>query len=537
MRLATLLIGLDGATFSILDPLMRAGVMPFVRDLVAAGVRAALRSVIPALTPPGWASLMTGRSPGQHGIFDFFRKVSPHSHHLRLLTSRDVGCETIWSMASRYGRRTTVLNFPLTFPPPALNGHVVPGGLMPWRQLRLGCHPSGLYDRLKELPGFNLRELAMDAVQEEKAIEGCRHDEYEAWIAYHIRREQQWFNVARYLMREDPAELTAIVFDGVDKLQHLCWRFLDPAYAGSLMSPWEERVRERCLEYFRTLDALLADLVTLAGPEASVILASDHGFGPQVRTFFANSWLERQGYLAWADGSGPRASDTRTLGVGQIARHVYLLDWARTKTYAPLPSGNGIHIVRTDGGRSGGVPPSEYEAFRDRLVGELEALRDPSGGEPVVASVWRREQIFAGPYLELAPDLTLELQDGGFLSILASESPVASRPEPRGTHRPDGIFVAGGPAFHHGAQLPVLSILDVAPLILWSLGLPIPANLDGRIPLNALDPAALRRRPVQAAALSNGLPVGRPAADTESGLDEETEREILRRLRALGYLE
>jgi predicted AlkP superfamily phosphohydrolase/phosphomutase len=531
------LVGLDGATFTILDGLVREGLMPFLGEFMGSGVRAELGSVIPALTPPAWTSLVTGRSPGRHGIFDFFRRESPRSHNLRLVTSRDVLAETVWSLAQRHGRRASVLNFPLTFPPPPIDGYVVPGW-MPWRQLRLGCHPAGLYDRLKTLPGFNPRELAMDMAQEEKALEGCDRDDYEAWIALHARREKQWLQILEALLDDDETcDLIAVLFDGVDKLQHLLWRFLDPGYVPLLQSPWERRVREGCLDYFRQLDGLLARIVQRVGPQATVIIASDHGFGAQVRTFFVNAWLEQRGDLAWARGDGPRPSPTQLLGVGQIARHGYLLDWERTQAYAPLPSGNGIHIVRADDERPGGVPVAEYDGFRNRLAAELLEVRDPATGAPVVAQVWKREEIFAGPCLELAPDLTLVLQDGGLISILASEAAVSPRSSPSGTHRPEGIFIARGPALRQGARLPRLSILDVAPLILYSLGLPIPDDLEGRVPVEALQPAALHARPAQIAAAPRPASVERASMASEAELDDEAEREILRRLQSLGYVE
>src|SRR5262249_7326130 len=161
------------------------------------------------------------------------------------------------------------------FPPPRIDGNVV-AGLIPWRQLRLGCHPSSLYERLKKLPGFKQRELAMDTVLEEKALEGCKAEEDEGWIDLHIRREQRWAEVLRTLMTEDACELTGVLFDGVDKLQHLCWRFLDPEYAERLSTPWELKIRDRCQEYFRRLDGLLEDIVERGGREATVVLASDH---------------------------------------------------------------------------------------------------------------------------------------------------------------------------------------------------------------------------------------------------------------------
>lgn len=536
MKPRAVLIGLDGATWSVLDPLMRDGVMPFLRRFVEHGARASLRSTIPALTPPAWTSMITGRSPGYHGIFNFFGRDAPDSHQIRLLGSQDIGSEPVWAYANRQRLRATVLNFPLTFPAPAIDGQVVAGGWMPWRQLRLGCHPRELYDRLKALPGFDARVIALDMAHEAKALEGCRREEYDDWIALHIRREQQWFAVLRSLMADDPTELLAIVFDGVDKLQHLCWRLLDPAYAADLREDWELRARERCVEYFRVLDGLLDEIVALAGDTATVVMASDHGFGPQERTLFINTWLEQHGYLAWADGAGPRASGDQLLGMSQVARHTYLLDWSRTQAYASMPGGNGIHVVRRDVEHPAGVTDSEYDAFCDRLIGRLGELRDSDTGAAVVRAAWRRDQIFAGPYLELAPDITLELADGGLFSILAATDAVAPRHPPTGTHRPDGIFVAVGPLARPGADIGELSILDVAPLLLYSLDVPIPAQLEGRVPVEALRADQLMARPVRRdAAETNRFTT--TAAQAEPVLDADDEDEIMRRLQALGYVE
>jgi predicted AlkP superfamily phosphohydrolase/phosphomutase len=222
----TLLIGLDGATFTILDAMVESGWMPRLRALLAGGARAPLRSIIPPLTPPAWTSLMTGRTPGHHGVFDFFRRESAQDRHIRFFTSHDVKSATIFDLASQAGLRVTALNFPSMFPPPRLNGYIVPGWV-PWRELRLACWPESLMDFLKTTPGFNPRELAMDIQLEEKTTEGCADPEqYAPWIELHTRRERNWFHVFRRLTQENPSDLTAVLFDGVDKLQHLCWRFL-----------------------------------------------------------------------------------------------------------------------------------------------------------------------------------------------------------------------------------------------------------------------------------------------------------------------
>ena len=532
-----ILIGLDGATFSVLDALMQDGVMPFLKGFIDGGTRAGLMSVIPPLTPPAWTSLMTGRSPGQHGIFDFFRKASPESRHIRYLVATDVTAETVWSVAGRQARRVTVLNFPLMFPSPNVNGYSV-AGWMPWKQLALGCYPPDLYQRLKALPGFNPRELAMDMELEEKALEGCRREEYEDWLSMHIRREEQWFHVFQMLMEQDPCHLTALLFDGMDKVQHLCWRFIDPRYAALDSSPWAARVRERVMDYFRGLDQILRDIAAMAAPDTTFVIASDHGFQAQTGTLFINTWLEQHGYLAWADEGVSRTADAADLGISQVARHMRVFDWERTRAYAATSSGCGIHIVTAGPNSPQGVPQAQYEAFRDKLAQELRNTTDPDTGQEVVSQVWTREAVFQGPHLDLAPDLTLALHDGGVPSIVASEDAYKTRSEPVGTHSPEGVFVAHGPGVRQGVQLPPLSILDISPLLLYCLDLAIPNDMEGRVPTEVFEPGFVAAKPVRVADASSAARPDEPESPSEESLlDPESEQAILNRLRGLGYIE
>jgi predicted AlkP superfamily phosphohydrolase/phosphomutase len=534
-RVKTLLIGLDGGTWTVLRPLMQRGVMPFLHEFVERGVQAPLRSVIPALTPPGWTSLMTGKRPGQHGVFDFFRRESPDSEFFRFAVSGDIGADTIWSIASRGGQRIIALNYPLMFPPPAVNGSVVPGGWIPWRQLRLGCYPPGLFDRLKTLPSFNAREMALDMALEEKAIEGCAAEEYAEWIELHIRRDRRWFDILDYLMTEESAELTAIMFDGVDKLQHLCWRFIDPACQPANPTEWEAAIISKCESYFRQLDGLLQRAVERAGSEARTIIGSDHGAGPTSDIFYVNTWLEQQGYLGWA-ADGPAASgNLPRLGMSQFARHNQTLDWTRTTAYAATPSSNGIFLVRKSPDKPAGVSAENHAVLRDEIARGLRQLRHPVTGAPVVTEVWTRDEAFAGPHAELGPDLTVTLFDGGLVSILRADAPVKPRPETVGTHRALGVFMAAGPGIRRGAKLDELSIQDVAPLVLHSLGLPVPSDLAARLPAQVLEDAALKAQPMQlAAATATYTPTN---GTDHAGFDEEAETLMLQRLRALGYIE
>jgi predicted AlkP superfamily phosphohydrolase/phosphomutase len=533
MSRRVLLIGLDGATFSILDPLMEEGIMPGLQRLIASGARSELASVIPPLTPPAWTSLMTGRSPGNHGIFDFLRfDLRSGGRQLRVLDSDDVACPTIWSILSRHGLTSTVLNFPMTFPARGISGNVVPGWV-PWRHLRLACYPKTLYARLTAaLPEFNPRELAMDMSLEERALEGCtREEDYEHLIKLHIRRERQWFQVLCHLMREDPSDVTAVLFDGVDKLQHFCWRFLDRAIYSVSPSGWESRVRGWCLEYFREIDRFLVEIAGMAGEDASVIITSDHGFGPTVEVFYLNEWLHRNGYLIWAEAANVEQKHPETLGLGTMARRFYEIDWDKTTAYCPTPSGNGIYITPPAGGR--GVRAEQYQSFRRELMEALLQFTDPATGEPVVKRIWTQEEAFAGTHMAASPDLTLSLRDGGLVSILPSNELLKARNEPAGAHRPNGVFVAAGKGIERGLRLSALSILDVAPLLFYVLGVPIPQDLEGCVPETLFEPEYLRSHPIAFEA-----PAARPsAAERASDVDPQLEEQVIGQLRALGYME
>lgn len=529
----TLLIGIDGATFSVLDPLMQEGVMPFLRDLVSRGVRAELLSTPNPLTPPAWTSLATGQPPGHHGIFDFIRpEETTEGVYIRLLSAHDVHCETIWSRVSRLGGRVTLLNFPLTFPVRGISGYVIPG-FVPLRHLKRAVYPSTLYDELIRIPSFSAKELAMDLDREKQGIQGLPPEDYADWITGHIRRERQWFEIFRHIMQNDPCELMAVLFDGPDKLQHLAWRFIAPECLPAAPTAWEREIRALCLSYFRDVDEYIRESATLAGPDARVFIVSDHGFGSTHDIVYLNVWLHQHGYLHW--GASAPLDEGGNILAARMKTQYALLDWKRTTAYALSPSSNGIYIRVARRPGQPGPPPERYEAFRAELVDKLLGFTDPDSGERIITRVMTREEVFAGPQMSSAPDLTLVLRDQGFISILNADQPLKRRTEPKGMHRPEGVFMAAGPGLERGLVTGPLSIMDVAPTVLYSLGHTIPVDMAGRLPEHIFERAHLR-----AVAPRWDRGAGTTDADggaTGPGLDVEEEAVVLARLKELGYLE
>jgi predicted AlkP superfamily phosphohydrolase/phosphomutase len=524
----TILVGLDGATFAALDPFMADGTMPNLRAFAAAGVRADLQSTPNPITPPAWTSLATGRSPGHHGILDFIRADERRGGvFFRIYDARDVRCETIWSIASRQGRRVTALNYFGTWPARPVDGYTIPG-FVPARHLRRASYPRDLFERLARVEGFDFRDLGMDLDEEKKAVQGMSPEAYASWIAVHVKRERRWMDVFRYLVQHDPTDLIALVFDGVDKIQHLCWRFVDPRLAPPAPSDWERRIIDLCRDYFRQIDDFIGEVVRLAGPEARVFIASDHGFGASTELVYINVWLAQQGLLRWA-GDAP-LDDGEQIMVARLKSHAALIDWRETTAYAFTPSSNGICIR--------GVPPERYGEFRARLVAALEDFRDPAHGERVITAVRTREEVFSGSAMTQAPDLTLTLRDGGLVSILNAAAPLKPRSEPAGTHRPEGVFLAKGPGIPAGERLDPLSILEVTPALLHSIGLPTPEDFERRVPASVFTPAFLAAHPARTGPATVSPADGEPAATTAADVMDDADQELVaERLRRLGYLE
>lgn len=531
----TVLIGLDGGTFSAFNPLMEQGVMPYLQRFLHSGVHAELKSTVLPLTAQAWPTLMTGRGPGSHGILDFMRfEKRPGGGVFTVANARDLACETIWSIASRQSRRVTVLNFYAMWPPQPVDGYTM-SGFVPWRHMKDAVYPPDIYPRLKELLNVNSKELALDMERERMAIHGLPPEQYEGWIGTHMRREQHWFAILQHLMQTDLTDLTAIVFDAVDKIQHLCWRFIDPAYFPADPSSWELRVRELCFAYFRQLDRMIEQICDMAGSDARVFMASDHGFGPSVEVFYVNAWLHDNGYLQW---SGKLAPDNgENLASARAKDPIFNLDWQTTTAYCLTPSSTGISIRTASEDDPTGVPPECYHAFRAELMHKLLAYRDPRNGQQVVTRVLTREDAYPGALGHTAPDLLFFLRDGCFPSVLNATNLVTPLSQPMGNHRPEGIVFASGPGIRKGVAVEQQSIIDIAPTLLYSLGLPACADMEGRVAESLFEAEQLRAEPPRIGERSRGgyhrqSPTGTPVGD-EDGLNDE----IVDRLKALAYLE
>ncbi len=521
-----LMIGLDGATFSLLSPLSQEGHLPFLTSLIRKGTVAQLMSTRNPLTPPAWTSMTTGVSPETHGIYDFLRPafLEDGGVFLKINDRRDNHAETVFSIANRGGKRTTTLNFFGFYPAPPLDGHVA-SGFVPWKHLRGGIHPPELFDALRASKDFDYRDLGMDIGEEKKVVQGLDADEHEEWIELQNVRDKAWTDVMCRLLKNDPTDLAAIVLDGPDKIQHLFWRYLDPDCVSGEPGEQTDKITRLVTDFYVRMDDNIRRMVEASGPDTNVIITSDHGFGPTDEIVYINQWLADKGYLQWRDGG--HGDGRAQLAADKLKDHQAMIDWKRTVAFCPTPSSNAI-FIKPDNGDGTGITPDRYMEFALKLREELLDWKDKDG-KPVLAGL-DMNKMRGRPFVEPCPDITLKLRDGGFVSIISSDETVKPRDLADGTHRPEGIFIASGPAFRQDEQVDPLNLLDIAPLMLTLLGLPVPKNLEGRVPHETLVPGIH--------ATKAGVTKAVGAADQDRAEPSEEEREaLLRQMKKLGYMD
>jgi predicted AlkP superfamily phosphohydrolase/phosphomutase len=330
-----------------------------------------------------------------------------------------------------------------------------------------------------------------------------------------------------YLMEHEPSDLTAIVFDGVDKIQHLAYRFLDPKHVPANPTPWEAKVIDLCHSYFKQIDDFLGRTLELLGKDGRLFIASDHGFTASDEIVYINKYLHDLGHLRW--NGEVDVDENESIVVERLTRQMGLYDWRHTRAAALTPSCNGVYILN--------VPPDEYEVFRDKLIDELYALRGADGGQ-VITEVKKRDEWFAGPWMHRAPDLTLTLRDHGFLSVLNGTDAVVPRKAPVGTHHPLGVLWGVGPGLKVNATASQHNILGVASLLAHSVGVEIPSEYEGKFPADLYEESYLAAHPPKVSWGEAAPPVAAVAdASQQDVMDSEEELVLTQRLRSLGYIE
>jgi predicted AlkP superfamily phosphohydrolase/phosphomutase len=532
-----LIIGLDGATWDVLDPMIAAGRMPALQRFMAEGVAGVLQSTNPPITPAAWTTFMTGKGPGRHGIIDF-EKYHVHTHELTFNSTFEIREQTLWELLSDKRLRIGSINVPMTYPPKPVNGFMISGFETPSIDAEFTYPPELKAEILREIPDYSYRTN-----WRRRTLGGL--DVLRQNLDYICNSFDQSCQLTQYCGDKFGWDVLMVVMKLVDNLQHKAWKYLDPRF--NHRYPQEAALTADC---FNRLDEALARLFDYARRrDALVLIMSDHGHGSLDGKSQPNLLLKRWGYLKlrspWEQAGQRGAYWWHRFTKGNATRFEQgnrsiesdlAVDWTRTRACVMHAGICGfLYINLKDRGPLGIVESADYERLRDEIAERLRAarVRDPAGREVVVfAQVHKTEELYGCNRADFPdlPDLLLSPSPGlAVVRKIRGNQPVRwySRRRLEGTHRAEGILALGGPNVHRGKRLDG-HIVDITPTTLAALGLRVPVDMEGEVLKDAFltEPIVEREPPVE------------KAAEERAEVYTEEERRLLeKRLADLGYLE
>jgi len=447
-----IVIGLDGASWNLLDPWIEDGELPNIQEIKEEGVHGDLRSCLPYVTFPAWRCMTSGTNPGRHGVF-WWQQIDMEEQEVVTNNSYSFDTDDVWNTLNEEGVKTGIINVPGTYPPLAVHGFMVSGAVC--SEEDDFTYPDGLKGELLEQE-YRIGNDVAFIEDEEQAFDNITES---IDAKFDLAQEKT----------DDVDMLWVTIFEN-DNVQHYYWD------------------GEETLTVWKQLDDRIGELLD---EDATILLVSDHGFQELEKEFHINTWLCENGYLSLREDETSRNLFER-LGLDretvlQAASRLGLADLLRrvtpTGVKEKVPEHAGKldpldHPERIDWERTDAVATGEGPVYvsdrRNELQEQLEA-------HPAVKTVHRKEDMYEGEYVADAPGLVVDPEPGFEISHTITDEVVTTTDGWIANHRQTGIFAAHGPAVKEGKQIDGLDIYDIRPLIETLFDVPT-AQTDGKAP-------------------------------------------------------
>ncbi|MFA6475383.1 MAG: alkaline phosphatase family protein [Patescibacteria group bacterium] len=493
-----LVIGLDGTTFTLLDPLLAQGKLPNLQRLIQRGVRATLLSTKPPVTVPAWTTFATGVHPGKHGCYDFFLPGKT-IRDFRPATSLEIKVPTFYELLHQAGKKTILVNLPNSYPPKIPDQTIITDFMTYGDQY---IFPTNLIEKYPSLKHYRLSPD--ESIKLTKPL-----SEY---IDHIIKIEQDRVAAVKELLLGEDWELFFFLFSSTDWVSHLVFADMVQAKAPNAM------------RVFEIVDDFMGWVEQNLPKDITTYVLSDHGFTYYTELFYINRWLEQEGYLTTTTGAGQfeeqatarrrnleaarsqkrwriklNKRQLRTLffhpALERAAKWFYQhilkkilpihidvnigIDLDKTQICFPRGSMLQTLYLNYAGNFQTGLikDKAEYDKIRQDVKTKLEALRTPSG-KRVTEHVYTKEELYGDNPPTPSPDLHCQTKDVWIVGHLHAQNIFEQHISNK--HDEFGIFIAAGPDIKPGT-LPTASIADLTPTLLHQFGLTPPSYCDGQI--------------------------------------------------------
>ena len=357
----TIIIGLDGVPYGVIKNLTDTGVMKNLSHVIEDGVFRQMASSIPEISSIAWSSIITGKNPGEHGIFGFM-DLAPGTYRLFFPNFFNLKAAPFWNTDS--SKKSIIINVPSTYPARELNGVLISGFVA--LNINKAVYPPALIPKLTEM------EYQID-VDSNKA-----HKSMDLFLNDLDKTLKSRIKAYHYLWNSQEWDTFMLVFTGTDRLFHFLW----DAYENTT-----HKYHETVLDHFRQIDEAIGEIVDSIDDNDTLLFLSDHGFEELNVEVNINFYLKKNGFLALKNGK---------------EENFVNID-SSTKAFALDPS--RIYVNLEGKYPAGSVKPEDKERVIEDLVSLFELLE--IDGRKVVKKIFRCEEIYYGPYLDYAPDLVL----------------------------------------------------------------------------------------------------------------------------------
>jgi predicted AlkP superfamily phosphohydrolase/phosphomutase len=435
--------------------------LPALTSLAEKGLWGELDSSIPAITVPAWSCMLSGKDPGELGIYGFRNRADYSYDKMFIATGNYVREKRVWDYLSEAGKESLVIGVPQTYPVKPLKGNLIAGFLTPSRESHF-TYPEALRG-----------EVLSIAPEYDVDVRQFRTDDKD-WLLRQIwEMTDKRFQVVDHLLATKTWDFFMLMEIGVDRIHHGFWSYHAPDHrryeAGN-------RFEDAIHDYYVRIDEKLAEWLDRIPEEAAIIVVSDHGAKTMQGGICVNEWLWREGYLAFEEAPTE----------GELIQFDDLkVDWPHTKVWG---SGGyyGRIFINVEGREpQGTIPRGEYAAFRDILAERLAAIPDHVGN-PIGTRVFKAEHIYR-QVRNVAPDLLVYFGNLSWRSVGSlGHGSVHTFENDMGpddcNHAQNGMVIYYDPQEPGaGQELKGAQLMDVAGTILDRMGLEVPGDMQGRL--------------------------------------------------------
>lgn len=507
-RTKVILIGLGGATWKVILPLIEKGELPNITRLINNGSAGELYAPVADLC--SLTSIVTGSKEEKHAVFEHCVKITKE-YKAPFIPSYVRRTRAIWNILSDYNRTIGVINWWATCPAEKVKGFIISNAFCSPKYFQKDSpfifskyplvYPAYLQKRLeKQLPlDYEIMgELVniLGYMPEKEWVVFPAQKRFYAKIDYlsmefkerstldnlkmFLENDLFVFKLGKYLLKRENPDFFSAFFWGLDITQHCFWEFYEAGGQGCSFEPSEEEVEkfgQVIPRYYQFMDKFVGEILDEYNKEQNVvvIVVSDHGFRCQPawrdrKQFKLNFIFEKLGWLKYKNN-------------GEI-------DWAKTKIYdfphrVPAHPDRKVYVNLKERDLKGIIRPGdEYTSFLEEVIKKLGMIKT-IGGEKVFDKIEKLDSAGTLPLIQ-PPDLLVEFNQSISLNAKIKINdeiyPVTKFmiPWPRsGTHDNNGIIIVSGSGIRKG-KIEKAAVYDVAPTILDLMGVSAEKEMDGR---------------------------------------------------------